>query len=142
MLKSVNHYWTRDEVEKDKTHLYIFGENIQDAIPDSKGKYFIPTSTQAVCRGLDNTIGIPTKKTRGIGRDAYFHDTESDFALFCKGVDAVIEKAKQDKRPIKISAYGLGTGAAAAHGAFVNGTGRFFDYLYKRLGELDKIGRR
>ncbi len=137
MLKSVNHYWTRDEVKSDTKHIYLFGENIQDASPDEKGKFFIPTSTQAVCRGLSNAIGIPTKKTRGTGRDAYFQDTDKDFELFKKGVDEAIEKAKKDGRPIKISAYGLGTGAAATHGAFVNGTGRFFDYLYSKLGELD-----
>jgi hypothetical protein len=138
MIKSVNHYWTRDEVKKDTAHIYLFGENVKDAQPDDRGKYFIPESTQAVIRGLPNAVGIPTKRTRGVSRDAYFHDTAADFEDFKKGVDVAIEKAKQDGRPIKISAYGLGTGAAAARGAFVNGTGRFFDYLYKRLGELDK----
>jgi hypothetical protein len=138
MLKAVNHYWTREEVAKDTEHLYLFGENIADAKPDPiSKKIFIPTTTQAVIRGLKNAIGIPTKKTRGTNKDAYFNDTNADFELFKRGVDEAIEKAKKDGRPIKISVYGLGTGAAAVRGAFKNGTGRFFDYLYTRLGELD-----
>jgi hypothetical protein len=138
MLKSVDHYWTRDEVQKDTKHVYLFGENIADSVPDPKtGKYFVPSSTQAVIRGLPNAIGIPTKRTRGTSKDAYFYDKDADFEVFKKHVDEAIAKAKLDGRPIKISTYGLGTGAAAVQGAFKNGTGRFFDYLYTKLGELE-----
>ena len=133
MLKPVNHFWTREEVAKDIKHVYLFGDNIKDASDD---KPFIPKSTQAVIRGLPNAIGIPTKSTRGTGADAYFYDTNVDFEIFKALVDKAIEKAKAINKPIKISAYGLGTGAAEAKGAFRGGTGRFFEYLYKRLGEL------
>ena len=133
MLKTVNHFWTREEVSKDTNHVYLFGDNIKDA---SDTKAFIPKSTQAVIRGLPNAIGIPTKKTRGTGADAYFYDNNVDFEIFKALVDKAIDKAKASKKPIKISAYGIGTGAAEVRGAFRGGIGRFFEYLYKRLGEL------
>jgi hypothetical protein len=136
MLKSVNHYWTRKEVEADKAYIYLFGDNLEDAKPDKRGKYHVPSSTQAVIRGLQNTVGIATKKTRGTGRDAYFYDTDADFELFKSGVDEALARAKAFNKPIKISAYGMGVGAAAVLGAFKSGTGRFFDYLYTKLGEL------
>jgi hypothetical protein len=141
MLISVDHYWTRDEVAKDKDHVYIFGDNIQDSVPNPKtGKWVVPGSTQAVIRGLPNAIGISTKKTGGGKADAFFEEkSDADFAIFKKSVDAGIEKAKASGKPIKISMYGLGTGAAAVRGAFSD-AGRFFEYLYVRLKELDGHG--
>jgi hypothetical protein len=138
-LKMVD-FWTRQMVEHDSTSVYLFGDNVADAIPGKDGKYFVPRSTQAVIRGLKNAIGIPTKKTRGTGEDAYFRDTDQDFKLFKIGVDKAIEKAKlaaQSGKTVKMSSAGIGSGAAAEDGVFaVDGGGRFFDYLYKRIGEL------
>lgn len=137
MLKSVDHYWTREEVAKDTAHVYIFGDNIRDSKPDKRGKYFVPGATQAVIRGLPNAIGISTKKTSGGDAEAFFEEhNDKDFEIFKKSVDEGIAKAKADGRPVKISSYGLGTGAAAVRGAFRNGTGRYFDYLYIKLKEL------
>jgi hypothetical protein len=137
-LVIVAHFWTRQEAEDDVDHVYLFGDNIKDAIPDANGRYFIPSSTQAVIRGLPNAIGIPTKKTRGVKADDYFHDTPEDFDLFTLHVDRAIDLAKKSGKSIKMSSEGIGTGAAEAHpeSAFRGGTGRFFEYLYKRLGEL------
>jgi hypothetical protein len=137
-LISVDHYWTREEVQKDTAHVYLFGENIHDSKPDPHtGKYHVPSSTQAVIRGLANAIGVPTKKDRGNSKASYFEDTDEDFTLFKEGVDRAISLAKNSGKPIKISMYGLGTGAASVRGAFYNGTGRFFDYLYKGLSSLE-----
>ncbi len=140
-LKMVD-FWTRQEVERDSTSVYLFGDNIKDSVPDAEGKYFVPKTTQAVIRGLSNAIGVPTKKTRGTSKDAYFYDTAADFELFKKGVDAAMTKAKaamRDGKTIKMSSAGLGSGAAAEGGVFqIDGGGRFLDYLYTRLGELTK----
>jgi len=139
-LKSVDHYWTRKEVEQDTEHTYIFGDNLQQSVPNPKtGKWDVPSATQAVIRGLPNAIGISTKKTAGGRKEDFFEENnDKDFEKFRASVDAAIEKAKKAGKPVKISAYGLGTGAAAVRGAFANGTGRFFDYLYMKLTELDK----
>ena len=131
MIVNVNHFWTREEVAKDTKFIYLFGDNINDM----SGK-FVPKSTQAVIRGLPNAIGIPTKKTRGTNTDAYFYDNDADFEIFKALVDKAITEAKARKLPVKISSQGIGTGAAEVSGAFRGGIGRFFEYLYRRLGEL------
>ena len=139
MLKSVDHYWTRDEVKKDTGFFYLFGDNLHDAEPDKRTNKHVVGGGQAVIRGLPNAIGISTKKTAGSRKEDFFwEDSDSDFELFKASVDQGIAKAKACGKPIKISVYGMGTGLAAIKGAFANGTGRFFDYLYMRLGELDK----
>lgn len=52
--------WTRDEVMKDQSHTYLFGDNTEDRLIT----HYVPHYTQAVIRGLPNAIGIDTKKNR------------------------------------------------------------------------------
>lgn len=54
-------YWTRDLVNKDKDRVYLFGDNTDDRV----NTHYVPSTTQAVIRGLPNAIGIDTKKNRG-----------------------------------------------------------------------------
>lgn len=51
--------FTRDSVEKDTERVYLFGDNFEDAKTG-----YVPSSTQAVIRGLPNAIGISTKRDR------------------------------------------------------------------------------
>ena len=60
-VETYNGYWTRDLVNKDKDRVYLFGDNTEDRV----NTHHIPSTTQAVIRGLPNAIGIDTKKNRG-----------------------------------------------------------------------------
>ena len=60
-VETYNGYWTRDLVNKDKDRVYLFGDNTDDRV----NTHYVPSSTQAVIRGLPNAIGIDTKKNRG-----------------------------------------------------------------------------
>ena len=53
-------FWTREEVAKQTDKVFLFGDNFEDA---ESG--YVPSSTQAVIRGLPNAIGISTKNDRG-----------------------------------------------------------------------------
>lgn len=59
-VETYNGYWTRDLVNKDKDRVYLFGDNTEDRV----NTHYIPSTTQAVIRGLPNAIGIDTKKNR------------------------------------------------------------------------------
>ena len=52
-------FWTREEVAKQTDKVFLFGDNFEDAETGH-----VPSSTQAVIRGLPNAIGIPTKISR------------------------------------------------------------------------------
>lgn len=54
-------FWTREEVAKQIDKVFLFGDNTNDRLNTK----YIPSSTQAVIRGLPNAIGIDTKKDRG-----------------------------------------------------------------------------
>jgi len=54
-------FWTRDEVAKQTDKVFLFGDNTNDRVNTK----YVPSSTQAVIRGLPNAIGIDTKKDRG-----------------------------------------------------------------------------
>lgn len=92
-----NGFWKREEVYRDNTSLYLFGENLDYSsgnrlIPSNRysshhvKKFYIqskyPNSTQAVIRGLNNAIPIITKK--GKNKDEFFDNTEEDLKLFKK----------------------------------------------------------
>jgi hypothetical protein len=98
--------WNREEVASDKRKVYLFGDNTNDRL----NTHHIPTSTQACIRGLDNAIGIDTKKNRQRLRSSYF--TDNDFIAFKNQVDAAIEQAKASGKVIVIPAKGIGTGKA------------------------------
>ena len=57
--------WTREEVAKQTDKVFLFGDNTDDRL----NTHHVPTSTQAVIRGLPNAIGIETKKNRGTNED-------------------------------------------------------------------------
>jgi predicted NAD-dependent protein-ADP-ribosyltransferase YbiA (DUF1768 family) len=125
--------WTRDQVAKDTSKVYLFGDNIEDL----KNGY-VPSSTQAVIRGLPNAIGIPTKKKRGTTDDCYFWDNDPDYKLFVAGVNAAIDKALASGKAIVVPAGGIGTGKAAVKGAFADGS-RFKVYLDRKLAQLKSL---
>jgi hypothetical protein len=60
MVEIYKGFWNREEVAKQTDKLFLFGDNLEDAKTG-----YIPSSTQAVIRGLPNAIGIPTKRNRG-----------------------------------------------------------------------------
>lgn len=114
--------WTRSKVKQDTDHVYLFGDNYTDA---SDG--YVPSSTQAVIRGLPNAVGISTR----FSRKQDLPDTDEVFETFKQDVIDSIEKAKSFGKPIKISKGGIGTGKA-------NLPKRFFDFLQEELEKLKK----
>lgn len=120
-------YYTRKQVEKEKDKVFLFGDNIKDA----KNNY-PPRSTQAVIRGLQNAIGIPTKKTRGTREKDYF--TDNDFEEAKKLIDEAIDKAVKSGKTIVIPKDGIGTGKAelAKRAPEIN------DYLQDQLKKLQE----
>ena len=68
-------FWTREEVSKQTDKVFLFGDNTDDRLNTN----YVPTSTQAVIRGLDNAIGIDTKHDRGTKEGGYgFVDIPKD----------------------------------------------------------------
>jgi len=90
--------WKRADVKKDVGFLYLFGDNLADA---ESG--VIPKSTQAVIRGLENAIGIPTR----ISKSEDFQP--EDFERWKELIDEQLALAEADGRPIKISKGGMAT---------------------------------
>ena len=52
-------FWSRQQVESQTDKVFLFGDNFEDAKTG-----YVPSSTQAVIRGLPNAIGISTKRDR------------------------------------------------------------------------------
>ena len=127
MVKHWIGYWSRaDAVEHwDKT--FLFGDNTHDRLVTNH----IPTSTQAVIRGLPNAIGIDTKKNRKTIDSSYFSD--SDFERFKSQVDAAIQKAKDLGKTIVIPEDGIGTG----HAKLREKAPKLYSYLQMVLKELE-----
>lgn len=98
-------FWTRDFVAKQTDKVFLFGDNTVD----SRSGY-VPSSTQAVIRGLPNAIGIVTKRNRGTQEDSYLKD--SMFDVFKNHLDSQIKKALDSGKTIVIPADGIGTGKA------------------------------
>ena len=123
-------FWTREQVAKQTDKVFLFGDNIEDAITG-----YVPTSTQAVIRGLPNAIGIATKRDRKTvsnpnDTDSYFHNT--DYAEFKDIVDKAIQKAKDSGKIIVIPADGIGTGKAMLK----EKAPKLFEYLQQQLIKL------
>ena len=127
-----NGIWTRQEVSLDNTRVYLFGDNLADA-----AAVYVPSSTQAVIRGLSNAIGIPTKKGRGHTDNNYFWDTDKDFALFKSECDKAINRVIDRGMTVVLPSGGIGTGKAAIKGAFKAKGNRFRKYLDKSLESLN-----
>ena len=90
--------WKRADVKKDVGFLYLFGDNLEDA---ESG--VVPKRTQAVIRGLENAIGIPTR----ISKNEDFKP--EDFEKWKELIDEQLALAEADGRPIKISKGGMAT---------------------------------
>lgn len=58
--------WSREEVEQSTDKVFLFGDNTDDRL----NTHYVPSSTQAVIRGLPNAVGIDTKRDRGT-REAF-----------------------------------------------------------------------
>ena len=61
--------WTRSEVELDQNNIYIFGDNTLDSFDG-----YVPSTTQAVIRGLPNAFGIITKHDRRLNKGSFLSD--------------------------------------------------------------------
>ena len=119
--------WTAGDVKRAKDKVFLFGDNIEDAASG-----YVPTKTQAVIRGQENAIGIPTKKNRGYSPSSYF--TDADFDEFKAGVDKAITEAKESGKTIVLPENGIGTGAAQLK----QRAPRCFEYLQNQLDALKK----
>lgn len=118
--------WTRDEVAKQTDKVFLFGDNTDDRL----NTHHIPSSTQAVIRGLPNAIGIDTKKDRGTEESSYF--TDADFDTFKQQVDEAIQQAKDSGKTIVIPKDGIGTGKAE----LPTRAPKLFNYLQQELNKL------
>lgn len=121
--------WTRKEVESQTDKVFLFGDNTDDRVNTN----YVPTATQAVIRGLDNAIGIDTKKNRGTSKSSYF--TDADFDIFKAQVDEAIQRAIDSGKTIVIPADGIGTGKAELD----KRAPKLFAYLQQRLDELKNL---
>jgi len=119
-------FWRRNEVSRQTNKVFLFGDNTNDRL---KTKY-VPSSTQAVIRGLPNAIGIDTKKDRGTNSSSYLSD--NDFNWFKAHVDNQIQQAINSGKIIVIPKDGIGTGKAMLK----EKAPRLFEYLQDRLDEL------
>lgn len=118
-------FWTRKDVENNPDKVFLFGDNFEDAETG-----YVPSSTQAVIRGLPNAIGISTKNDRGTKESSYL--TDADFNTFKQRVDEQIQKAKESGKTIVIPEDGIGTGKAQLK----ERAPKLFEFLQQ---ELDKL---
>lgn len=157
MVITESKFFSREQVAKDTKRVYVFGDNFVDA-----ANGYVPAKTQAVIRGLPNTIGIPTKRNRYKYTDSYLTDSDYDFSLFKNAVDeavqkmesiidrnnALYEKAQIEDDPKKkqalldqivtivIPSAGIGTGAAMLDIR----APRLFRYLQEQLEKVEEKG--
>ena len=118
--------WTRQDVANQTSKVFLFGDNTNDRV----NTHYVPTMTQAVIRGLDNAIGIDTKKNRGTSEDSYF--TDEDFDTFKSQVDEAIQKAIDSGKTIVIPESGIGTGKTQLK----ERAPKLFSYLQDKLNAL------
>ena len=115
-------YWSRNHVEADASHYYLFGDN-----EEGWGM-----GGQAIIRGLPNAFGVPTKRSPHMDDDSFWSDDEYE-ANVAK-IDAALALVPTDK-PIFVSEHGIGTGLAQLDVR----APRTFAYLCDRLFKpLDK----
>jgi hypothetical protein len=96
--------WSTDLVNSNPQKIYIFGDNDQR----------VGRGGQAVIRGLDNVIGIRTKKSPSISPRSYYNDNEYD--ANCQKIleDVILIKSKLlEGNRIVLSKNGYGTGLAS-----------------------------
>ena len=142
-IEIFNGFWTRAQVAKQTDKVFLFGDNTEDRLYTK----YVPSSTQAVIRGLPNAIGIDTKRNRrteqpsygdggpGFGKvlisnGSYF--TDEDFEEFKEQVDLAIQQAKNSGKTIVIPGDGIGTGKAMLK----EKAPKLFEYLQQELNKL------
>lgn len=107
-----DHWWTREEVQQHPDKLFIFGGNVlQDRVQTIPR---VPSTTQAVIRGLPNTWAIPTKWTSATDYLAYFDGQRDlhDFKEFLHKVNFHLQFRLQMYKAIVLPKDGIGTGKA------------------------------
>lgn len=122
-------YYSRDDVASNQDKIYLFGDNTNDRVNTK----YIPSSTQAVIRGLPNALGIDTKKNRGTDSSSYF--TDADIGAYTRYLDKVFAKIEEyikAGKTIVLPADGIGTGKAMLE----NKAPMLFKELKKRLDLL------
>lgn len=120
-------FWNRSDVSKQTNKVFLFGDNTEDRTKT----HYIPSSTQAVIRGLPNAIGIDTKKNRNTIPSSYL--SNEDFEWFKKHVDTQIQKAKDTNKIIVLPTDGIGTGKAMLK----EKAPKLFTYLQNALNNLE-----
>ena len=136
-LKYYRGEWTRESIETDNENVYLFGDNTEDrtTIDSRTGAPYVPSRTQAVIRGLNNAIGIDTKKNRRESDDSYM--TDADFDVFKKQVDEAIDRAIKSGKNIVVpigenGKTTIGTGKAD----LANRAPKLYHYLNARIDAL------
>jgi len=119
-------FWTREQIEKQTDKVFLFGDNTNDRMHTK----YVPTSTQAVIRGLPNAIGIDTKRDRGTTKASYFSD--NDLNVFELQLAQALNKAIDSGKIIVIPADGIGTGKAMLK----EKAPKLFEYLVDQLQKL------
>lgn len=130
-IETYDGIWTREEINKQKDKVFLFGDNTEDRLKND----FYPSKTQAVIRGLDNAIGIDTKKNRRENADSFF--TNDDFDVFKARVDEAIQEAIASGKTIVLPKAGIGTGKAD----LANKASKLFNYLNEKLQELKNTSK-
>lgn len=96
---------TREEAEKNPDKIYLFSDNLADlgdTTPTSRGS--------GVIKGLDNAIGIPTKKNRGTGTGSYW--TDADYDEFVEYFEDILDEASNSGKTIVFPKDGIGQGTS------------------------------
>lgn len=116
---------TREYVRANADKIFLFGDNLEQRGFGGQA---------AAMRGEPNAVGIPTKKSPKLSRDAFFTDDEFDQnksaidLAFARLAEAVTDST----RSIVVPSDGLGTGRAQLK----ERAPRTFAYLQSRLKEL------
>ena len=105
-------FWTRAEVEANPKCLYVFGDNLED-----KESGYVPSTTQAVIRGLKNAFSIITKMDRKLSpnsfiSDSYYLEYSSYLQDRCASLHSYLEWGYTVYVPMKDGELLLGTGKA------------------------------
>lgn len=118
-------WYIRDVVNNNKKSLYLFGENCLH-----KNTNKIPSKTQAVIRGLSNSVGIRTCYKPGSG----FRDNTYDknIKMIREDFEEIISKTKKYTY-INIVAPGDGIGTGVANLDLAPKTKAFLDEQMRKL---------
>lgn len=106
MLYKIKRY-SRELIEQTPAVIFVFGDNFERIGMGGQA---------AACRGLKNTIGIPTKRDPGVSKRSYLYD--KDFPEWKKKSSNDLEMLRihlKNGRDIVLPEDGIGTGLAMLH---------------------------